>query len=173
MKDIDRRNVEDFLKEGNAKQLLEFLIQSNKNLMPEEAKILMESLSKFEAPLSQMYVKIVDQEDRKLQRIYETRNKIIDVLVILAQSNYENANRIIEILKQELDHLKEEEKEVREDSKMKRIERFLFGIRLLGVLLLSYVRQYLVVATKTIQVKELGCKITILCYMNGIGLLFV
>lgn len=123
--------------------------------MPEEAKILMESLSKFEAPLSQMYVKIVDQEDRKLQRIYETRNKIIDVLVILAQSNYENANRIIEILKQELDHLKEEEKEVREDSKMKRIERFLFGIRLLGVLLLSYVRQYLVVATKTIQVKRI------------------
>lgn len=118
MKDIDKRNVEDFLKEGNAKQLLEFLIQSNKNLMPEEAKILMESLSKFEAPLSQMYVKIVDQEDRKLQRIYETRNKIIDVLVILAQSNYENANRIIEILKQELDHLKEEEKEVREDSKI-------------------------------------------------------
>ena len=56
MKDIDKRNVEDFLKEGNAKQLLEFLIQSNKNLMPEEAKILMESLSKFEAPLSQMYV---------------------------------------------------------------------------------------------------------------------
>ena len=47
MKDIDKRNVEDFLKEGNAKQLLEFLIQSNKNLMPEEAKILMESLSKF------------------------------------------------------------------------------------------------------------------------------
>lgn len=155
MKDIDKRNVEDFLKEGNAKQLLEFLIQSNKNLMPEEAKILMESLSKFEAPLSQMYVKIVDQEDRKLQRIYETRNKIIDVLVILAQSNYENANRIIEILKQELDHLKEEEKEVREDSKMKRIERFLFGIRLLEVLLLSYVRQYLVVATKTIQVKRI------------------
>ena len=61
MKDIDRRNVEDFLKEGNAKQLLEFLIQSNKNLMPEEAKILMESLSKFEAPLSQMYVKILAQ----------------------------------------------------------------------------------------------------------------
>lgn len=123
MKDIDRRNVEDFLKEGNAKQLLEFLIQSNKNLMPEEAKILMESLSKFEAPLSQMYVKIVDQEDRKLQRIYETRNKIIDVLVILAQSNYENANRIIEILKQELDHLKEE-KEVREDSKNEKNRTF-------------------------------------------------
>lgn len=155
MKDIDKRNVEDFLKEGNAKQLLEFLIQSNKNLMPEEAKILMESLSKFEAPLSQMYVKIVDQEDRKLQRIYETRNKIIDVLVILAQSNYENANRIIEILKQELDHLKEEEKEVREDSKNEKNRTFLFGIRLLGVLLLSYVRQYLVVATKTIQVKRI------------------
>ncbi|WP_368324721.1 hypothetical protein, partial [Phocaeicola vulgatus] len=96
----------------------------NKNLMPEEAKILMESLSKFEAPLSQMYVKIVDQEDRKLQRIYETRNKIIDVLVILAQSNYENANRIIEILKQELDHLKEEEKEVREDSKNEKNRTF-------------------------------------------------
>ena len=124
MTDIDKRNVEDFLKEGNAKQLLEFLIQSNKNLMPEEAKILMESLSKFEAPLSQMYVKIVDQEDRKLQRIYETRNKIIDVLVILAQSNYENANRIIEILKQELDHLKEEEKEVREDSKNEKNRTF-------------------------------------------------
>lgn len=92
--------------------------------MPEEAKILMESLSKFEAPLSQMYVKIVDQEDRKLQRIYETRNKIIDVLVILAQSNYENANRIIEILKQELDHLKEEEKEVREDSKNEKNRTF-------------------------------------------------
>ena len=86
--------------------------------MPEEAKILMESLSKFEAPLSQMYVKIVDQEDRKLQRIYETRNKIIDVLVILAQSNYENANRIIEILKQELDHLK------REDSKNEKNRTF-------------------------------------------------
>ena len=71
-----------------------------------------------------MYVKIVDQEDRKLQRIYETRNKIIDVLVILAQSNYENANRIIEILKQELDHLKEEEKEVREDSKNEKIRTF-------------------------------------------------
>lgn len=71
-----------------------------------------------------MYVKIVDQEDRKLQRIYETRNKIIDVLVILAQSNYENANRIIEILKQELDHLKEEEKEVREDSKNEKNRTF-------------------------------------------------
>ena len=94
------------------------------DVAPEEAKILMESLSKFEAPLSQMYVKIVDQEDRKLQRIYETRNKIIDVLVILAQSNYENANRIIEILKQELDHLKEEEKEVREDSKNEKNRTF-------------------------------------------------
>ena len=59
-----------------------------------------------------------------MQRIYETRNKIIDVLVILAQSNYENANRIIEILKQELDHLKEEEKEVREDSKNEKNRTF-------------------------------------------------
>ena len=50
MKDIDKRNVEDFLKEGNAKQLLEFLIQSNKNLMPEEAKILQQRAA-FAVPL--------------------------------------------------------------------------------------------------------------------------
>ena len=73
-----------------------------------------------------------------------------------------------------MDHLKEEEKEVREDSKNEKNRTFFIWDKVAwGALIILCAAIFGGGNKNDTSKKELGCKITILCYMNGIGLLFV
>lgn len=129
--------IEALLKEGKVKQVLEFILNSNKKLSLDEAKEAFKYIDSFRESICDLYKKDIEHEEKVLQEINETKKEILNCFRELKDSTGEQTITILKILGEMITHVNEMEKKVIDNGQSSRNNKF-FGLLLVSVTILGF-----------------------------------
>lgn len=130
--------IETLLKEGKVKQVLEFILNSNKNLSLDEAKEAFKYTDSFRESICDLYKKDIEHEEKVLQMINETKKDILNCFRELKDSTGEQTIIILKMIGEMVTQVNEIEKKVIDNGQSSRNNKF-FGLLLAAVAILGFI----------------------------------
>lgn len=130
--------IEALLKEGKVKQVLEFILNSNKNLSLDEAKEAFKYTDSFRESICDLYKKDIEHEEKVLQMINETKKDILNCFRELKDSTGEQTIIILKMIGEMVTQVNEIEKKVIDNGQSSRNNKF-FGLLLAAVAILGFI----------------------------------